>query len=104
MIRPRRSSLTTPFSQISVVAHRAAKHAPMMKRAANHMKTLSKVRIAPKQRNDRAYMAAASRATPKRASSPGRKGPTNRIPAPARDALSPIAQFDKPCFSSASEK
>ena len=104
MIRPRRASLTTPFSQISVVAHRAAKHAPMTKRAANHVKTLSKAKIAPKQRNDSPYMTAANRATPKRASSCGRKGPMNRMPAPAREALSPIAQFDRPCFSSASEK
>jgi len=104
MIRPRRSSLTTPFSQISVVAHRAAKHAPMTKRAANHTKTLSKARMAPKQRNGTAYMAAASRAVPTVASSRGKKGPTNRMPAPARDALSPIAQFARWCFSRASEK
>ncbi len=65
---------------------------------------LSAARIAAKEASDMANIAATMSRTPKRAISRGRIGPTTRMPAPAREALRPIAQVASPCFSSASEK
>ena len=104
MMRPRWRSSTTPLSQISVVVHKAAKQAPMTKRAANQTTRLSATRIAAKEASEMANIAATMSRTPKRAMSRGRIGPTTRMPAPASEALRPISQVASPCFSSASEK
>lgn len=104
MTRPRWRSLTTPFSQISVAAHSPAKQAPMMKREANQIARWSMTSIAAKHRSGRPNKPAERRGSPSTAIIRGRNGPTNRMPAPASDAFSPIAQLDRPYFSSASEK
>ncbi len=54
--------------------------------------------------SEMANIVATIRRTPKRAMSLGRIGPTTRMPAPASEALRPIAHVASPCFSSASEK
>ncbi len=76
----------------------------MTNRAPNQTTRLSAARIAPKEASEMANIAATMRRTPNRAISRGRIGPTTRMPAPASEALRPISQVARPCFSSASEK
>ena len=104
MIRPRWRSLTMPFSQISVVAHEAAKQAPRTKRAPNQTAASSATRIAPKQRRGRTKVAVTKMRKPRTRMRRGMNGPTKRMPAPASEALRPISQLERPYFSSARVK
>ncbi len=76
----------------------------MTNRATNHTATWSTMSMAAKQAKGSPNIAADRIRKPMAAMIRGRNGPTNRMPAPASDAFSPIAQLERPYPSSASEK